>query len=141
MKRLNERFVLIADKVSWGMGTPTNIGFWIIAVLVWFYLGYTRQELFARGDFLPEWFTSNSWNFPLNTITTLAELYIGFLVAAAANRSERKLREMIEHTRQTVDKVEEINKKQNQLLESLMKYQKEELAKEDEVLSAVKKRS
>ncbi|MEK7521755.1 MAG: hypothetical protein AAB599_03075 [Patescibacteria group bacterium] len=140
MKKLNEKFVKIADGVSFGMGTPTNIGFWLLAVGVWFYLGYTRRELFAAGEFLPDWFTSDSWNFPLNTITTLAELYIGFLVAAAANRSERKLREMIEHTRQTVDKVEEINKKQNELLESLMKYQKVELKKEEEVLKAVSKR-
>ena len=140
MKKFNEKFVRIADAVSFGMGTPTNIFFWIVAVIIWFYLGYTRRELFAQDDFLPAWFTSNSWNFPLNTITTLAELYIGFLVAAAANRSERKLREMIEHTRHTVDKVEEINKKQNELLESLMKYQEKELAKEEEVLKAVKKK-
>ena len=140
MKKLNEKFVKVADAVSFGMGTPTNILFWILAVVVWFYLGYTRREMFAEGDFLPAWFTSNSWNFPLNTITTLAELYIGFLVAAAANRSERTLRSMIEHTRKTVDKVEEINTKQNELLETLLKYQEKELAKEDEVLRAVKKR-
>lgn len=140
VKKINEKFVKIADAVSFGMGTPTNIIFWILAVVVWFYLGYTRQELFAEGNFLPSWFTSNAWNFPLNTITTLAELYIGFLVAAAANRSERTLRSMIEHTRATVDKVEEINKKQNELLETLLKYQEKELAKEDEVLRAVKKK-
>lgn len=138
-KKLNEKFITIADKVSFGMGTPTNILFWVIAVLVWFYLGYTRRELFASGNFLPDWFTSDSWNFPLNTITTLAELYIGFLVAAAANRSERTLRKMIEHTKTTVDKVEQINAKQNELLEALIKYQEKELKKEDEVLKAVKK--
>lgn len=138
MKRLNEKFVRIADAVSFGMGTPTNIFFWILAVAIWFWLGYTQRELFASGSFLPDWFTSNAWNFPLNTITTLAELYIGFLVAAAANRSERTLRQMIEHTKHTVDKVEEINKKQNELLEALINYQERELKKEDEVLRAVK---
>jgi len=137
MKKLNEKFIRIADVVSWGMGTPTNIAFWILAVVVWFALGYTQRELFARGDFLPDWFTSNAWNFPLNTITTLAELYIGFLVAAAANRSERALRKMIEHTKQTVDRVEEINSKQNEILKLLVDYQKKELQTESEVLKEV----
>lgn len=139
-KKLNEKFIKVADSVSWGMGTPANISFWILAVLIWFILGYTRRELFVKGGLLPEWFTSDAWNFPLNTITTLAELYIGFLVAAAANRSERKLREMIEHTRHTVDKVEQINAKQNELLEALIKYQERELGKEEAVLRAVKSR-
>ena len=31
------------------------------------------------------------FNFPLNLITTVAELFIGFLVGAASNRSERNL--------------------------------------------------
>lgn len=136
-KTLNEKFIKVADSVSWGMGTPANIGFWLLAVVVWFVLGYTRRELFEKGGLLPDWFTSPAWNFPLNTITTLAELYIGFLVAAAANRSERKLREMIEHTRHTVDRVEEINAKQNEVLQALLKYQERELGKENEVLRAV----
>lgn len=139
-KKLNDKFTKVADAVSWGMGTPANIGFWLLAVLVWFLLGYTRRELFTEGGFLPKWFTSDAWNFPLNTITTLAELYIGFLVAAAANRAEKKLREMIEHTRRTVDRVEQINTKQNQLLEALLKYQEKELGKEEEVLKTIKKR-
>ncbi|MBI3366665.1 hypothetical protein HY041_03500 [Candidatus Roizmanbacteria bacterium] len=78
--KINKKFLKLADAVSFGMGTPTNIIFWILAVAVWFFLGFTRQELFLKGKLLPEWFTSNQWNFPLNTITTLAELYIGFLV-------------------------------------------------------------
>jgi hypothetical protein len=39
----------------------------------------------------PPGFTSNGFNFPLNTVTTIAELYIGFLVGASSNRSERNL--------------------------------------------------
>lgn len=137
-KGLNEKFIKVADSVSWGMGTPANIGFWLLAVIVWFVLGYSRRELFEKGGLLPDWFTSEAWNFPLNTITTLAELYIGFLVAAAANRAERKLREMIEHTRHTVDRVEEINAKQNEVLKALLRYQEKELKKEQEVLETVK---
>ena len=37
------------------------------------------------------WFTSTGFNFPLNLVTTVAELYIGFLVGASSNRSERNL--------------------------------------------------
>lgn len=83
-------FERVADAVSWGMGTPANIAAWVLVVLVWFVLGALDQGLFTGGhSFLPAWFTSTGWNFPLNTVTTLAELYIGFLVGAAANRTER----------------------------------------------------
>ena len=144
-KKVNDKFLKVADFVSWGMGTPTNIFFWVLAVVVWFWLGYTRKELFINGNFLPEWFTSTAWNFPLNTITTLAELYIGFLVAAAANRSERELRKIIRELCDTVEKIEIINKQQNHILDILIRYQekeismqKTEIAKEDEVLREVK---
>lgn len=80
-------FQRIADKVSYGMGTPTNIVIWILAVGTWIALG----PYFANHSFLPAWFTSNGFNFPLNTVTTIAELYIGFLVGASSNRSERNL--------------------------------------------------
>lgn len=94
---MNQRpslFVRLADAVSFGMGTPANIAAWILAVMVWIAL-FATGALTERTNLLPAWFTSNAFNFPLNTVTTLAELYIGFLVAAAANRNERANREMI----------------------------------------------
>ena len=45
----------------------------------------------AHHNFLPTWFSSTGYNFPLNLVTTVAELYIGFLVGASSNRSERNL--------------------------------------------------
>jgi low affinity Fe/Cu permease len=138
MKWINEKFLKLADAVSFGMGTPTNILFWILAVVVWFSLGALNPQMFTQGSFLPTWFTSNTWNFPLNTITTLAELYIGFLVAAAANRSERELRKIIENIKYAVEKVEKINKSQNEILDLLIKYQEKELKKENQVLHEVK---
>lgn len=138
MNWFNEKFIKLADAVSFGMGTPTNILFWLLAAAVWFWLGSTRQELFIKGGFLPDWFTSPAWNFPLNTITTLAELYIGFLVAAAANRAERELRKIIVHMKHTLERVETINTKQNQILDLLVDYQKRELEKEDLLLHEVK---
>lgn len=80
-------FQRLADRVSYAMGTPTNIIFWLLAVGTWIALGPT----IAQHRFLPDWFTSNSFNFPLNTVTTIAELYIGFLVGASSNRSERNI--------------------------------------------------
>lgn len=139
MKWLNDRFIKIADSVSFGMGTPTNIFFWILAVAIWIALGALRPGLFIEGSFLPKWFTSNAWNFPLNTITTLAELYIGFLVAAATNRAERELKDIIFGMKETIEKVERINANQNKILDLLVEYQKKELHQESEVLKTVKK--
>jgi len=139
MRWLNEKFLKIADFVSFGMGTPTNIIFWILAVVVWFVLGATRSSLFTHGSFLPSWFTSTAWNFPLNTITTLAELYIGFLVAAATNRAERELRKVIEEIRGTVDEVKKINSNQDKILAMLINYQKEELSEDKKIIKDVEK--
>jgi len=83
-------FQRIADKVSYGMGTPVNIAVWILLVVVWTVL-FATQLVPANGSFLPSWFTSTGYNFPLNLVTKIAELYIGFLVGASANRSERNL--------------------------------------------------
>lgn len=138
-EKINKKFLRLADAVSFGMGTPTNIFFWILAVFVWFLLGITHKELFLKGSFLPEWFTSSTWNFPLNTVTTLAELYIGFLVAAAANRSERELRKIIEKIKYTIEKVEKINTYQNKILDLLIQYQKKEITEEGKLYKEIKK--
>ena len=64
---------------------------WLVAVIAWtltFALGGTH---ISGGDWLPAWFTSQGFNFPLNLITTVAGLFIGFLAGAASNRSERNL--------------------------------------------------
>jgi low affinity Fe/Cu permease len=83
-------FQRIADRVSYGMGTPLNIGIWIVLVVGWTLL-FALKFVNANGSFLPAWFTSTGFNFPLNLVTTVAELYIGFLVGASSNRSERNL--------------------------------------------------
>jgi low affinity Fe/Cu permease len=77
----------VTDRVSYAQGTPANLTFWLIAIGLWFAFG---PEL-AHATFLPAWVSSNAWNFPLNTGTSCLELFIGFLVAASTNRSERNL--------------------------------------------------
>jgi hypothetical protein len=67
------------------MGTPLNIGIWIILV-VGRTLMFAHHVVNASGSFLPTWLTSTGYNFPLNLVTTVAELYIGFLVGASSNR-------------------------------------------------------
>ena len=84
-------FQRVADEVSYGMGTPTNIAIWIVLVVGWTLLFALGGEKIASGTWLPAWFTSTGFNFPLNLVTTVAELYIGFLVGASSNRSERNL--------------------------------------------------
>ena len=93
------RFVRIADRVSYAMGTWQNIVVWIVLVGTWFALG----PYLANHSVLPSWFTSNNFNFPLNTVTTIAELYIGFLVGASTNRTER-------HNRSQADRIEDLER-------------------------------
>ena len=102
-----ERFARIADAVSYGMGTPTNISIWTLAIAAWFCLFAFNPNL-QNTDFLPSWFTSNSFNFPLNTVTTVAELVIGFLIAAAANRVEKRNYELHQHMAKILEHVEKL---------------------------------
>jgi low affinity Fe/Cu permease len=81
-------FDKLADKVSYGMGRPKNIIVWLIATIAWTVLFAFGGSHIASGTWLPAWFTSQGFNFPLNLVTTVAELFIGFLVGAAANRTE-----------------------------------------------------
>jgi hypothetical protein len=83
-------FQRVADRVSYGMGTPTNIAIWLVLVVGWVLLfALDHNPKVEHGSFMPAWFTSTGFNFPLNLVTTVAELYIGFLVGASSNRSER----------------------------------------------------
>jgi low affinity Fe/Cu permease len=84
-------FQRVADYVSAAMGRPTNIMVWLVAVIAWTGVFAFGGPHLASGTWLPAWFTSQGFNFPMNLITTVAELFIGFLVAASANRSERNL--------------------------------------------------
>jgi len=111
-------FQRVADRVSYGMGTPTNIAIWVILVVGWVLLfALDHNSRVADGSFMPKWFTSTGFNFPLNLVTTVAELYIGFLVGASSNRSERNLEatlasishqnEMIRSQEKQIQRVEE----------------------------------
>ena len=72
------------------MGTPLNISIWVLVVLGWTLI-FALHIVGAHATFLPGWFTGTALYFPLNLVTTVAELYFGFLVGASSNRSERNL--------------------------------------------------
>ena len=84
-------FQRVADWTSAAMGRPANIVIWLVAVIVWTLTFALGGSHISSGGWLPAWFTSQGFNFPLNLVTTVAELFIGFLVGAASNRSERNL--------------------------------------------------
>ena len=80
----------VADKVSYGKGTPLNIGVWIILVVSWVFI-LVLHLVYAQGTFPLTWFTSTGFIVPLNLVTTVAELHAGFLVGASSSRQERNL--------------------------------------------------
>jgi low affinity Fe/Cu permease len=84
-------FQRFADWVSEAMGSPLNISFWFVLVVLWTSIFAFGGPHLASGSWLPAWFTSQGFNFPLNLVTTVAELFIGFLVATASNRAQRAL--------------------------------------------------
>jgi low affinity Fe/Cu permease len=89
-------FDRFADWVSEAMGRPLNIAFWLVLVVTWTLIFALGGHRLASGTWLPHWFTSQGYNFPLNLITTVAELFIGFLVATAANRAQNALTDLLD---------------------------------------------
>jgi|HubBroStandDraft_1064217.scaffolds.fasta_scaffold297257_1 low affinity Fe/Cu permease len=89
-------FDRFADWVSEAMGRPLNIAFWFVLIAAWTLLFALGGPKLSTGTWLPSWFTSQGYNFPLNLITTVAELFIGFLVATAANRAQNALTALLD---------------------------------------------
>jgi low affinity Fe/Cu permease len=89
-------FDRFADWVSEAMGRPLNIAFWFVLVVAWTLVFALGGPKLSSGSWLPSWFTSQGYNFPLNLITTIAELFIGFLVATAANRAQNALTALLD---------------------------------------------
>ena len=103
-RRNRTAFLRFANWVSEAMGRPTNIIFWFIAVLAWvfvFAFGAPPRE----RQLVAALVTSTGFNFPLDLgITTVAELFIGFLVAAAASRDQTALSALLGHIRAGVER-------------------------------------
>jgi low affinity Fe/Cu permease len=89
-------FDRFADWVSEAMGRPVNIAFWFVLIVAWTLVFALGGPKLSSGTWLPSWFTSQGFNFPLNLITTVAELFIGFLVATASNRAQNALTALLD---------------------------------------------
>jgi low affinity Fe/Cu permease len=100
------RFQRFADWVSDAMGRPTNIAFWAVLVTTWTCIFAFGGPHLASGTWLPAWFTSQGFNFPLNLVTTVAELFIGFLVATAANRAQTALTLLLAKIQTETDEID-----------------------------------
>jgi low affinity Fe/Cu permease len=111
-------FQRAADWTSAAMGRPANIVIWLVAVIVWTLTFAIGGSHISSGRWLPAWFTSQGFNFPLNLVTTVAELFIGFLVGAASNRSERNLEATLGRIEQLERSVDEQAKTSLTLLRS-----------------------
>jgi low affinity Fe/Cu permease len=111
-------FQKAADWTSAAMGRPANIVIWLVAVIAWTLTFAIGGSHISSGDWLPAWFTSQGFNFPLNLVTTVAELFIGFLVGAASNRSERNLEVTLGRIEQLEQSVDEQAKTSLALLRS-----------------------
>jgi len=107
-QRPDSLFQRVTDAISFGQGTPANILGWAVAVVAWTVLFAVGGQYIDSGRWLPPWFTSLGYNFPLNLVTTVAELFIGFLVAAATNRAEKALMKIIDGIAQTIQKTSRI---------------------------------
>lgn len=108
-------FQRFADWVSDAMGRPTNIAFWAVLITLWTCIFAFGGPHLASGTWLPAWFTSQGFNFPLNLITTVAELFIGFLVATAANRAQLALTILLTSLQRETDEIDVLVKENTEL--------------------------
>lgn len=106
---LDEKFTDLADHISEFVGKWWFTTFSLIALTIWAIYGAA-----IVSQHVADWFTSNQWNFPLNTVTTVGEWFLEGLVLAAANRAERRNRELhelllrlVRHEEQEVVAIEE----------------------------------
>lgn len=108
-------FQRFADWVSDAMGRPTNIVFWAVLITIWTCIFAFGGPHLAGGTWLPAWFTSQGFNFPLNLVTTVAELFIGFLVATAANRAQLALTVLLTKIQTETDEIDALVKENTDL--------------------------
>lgn len=105
-KPINEQFTDIADMISEGMGKWWVTVISVIIVLIWLISG-------------PFFHFSDTWQLIINTPTTILEMWIGFLIAAAANRVEKRNRELHEQMFKLEQTVLSLVQKEEQELEQI----------------------
>lgn len=81
MSSFNDRFTVLADSVTEATGRWVTSVVALVLILLWFATG-------------PLFHFSDTWQLLVNTPTTIVELFLGFFACAAANRVERRNREL-----------------------------------------------
>lgn len=109
-------FQRVCDWISAAQGSPANIAFWLLLVVCWVAI-FWAHIVSPAGTFLPAWFTGQGFNFPLNLVTTVAELFIGFLVATAANRAQSALSVLIDGVKTGIDTTEAVSQQTHDLVQ------------------------
>jgi hypothetical protein len=109
-------FQRACEWISAAQGSPANIAFWLLLVTVWVGI-FWAHLVSAAGTFLPAWFTGQGFNFPLNLVTTVAELFIGFLVATAGNRAQSALSLLIDGVKTGIDTTEAVSQQTHDLVQ------------------------
>jgi len=104
----DSRFLRGCQMVSTYMSRPVNIITWLVAVVVWTAIFAFGGPNLASGNWLPKWFTSQGYNFPLNLITTVAELFIGFLVGTATAHAQDALSALLRHIQALLGQVKNL---------------------------------
>lgn len=82
---LNDRFTDLADFVSECVSHWLFTAISLVVLAIWITYGIYE---------IPGWFTSATWNFPLNTITTVGEWFLEGFVLLSTMRLERRSREL-----------------------------------------------
>lgn len=117
---MNEKFVYLSEIVSEQMGNWRVTFIALIALVLWIGLG-------------PLMHYSDTWQLIANTPTTWLELFIGFLLAAAANRSEKRVKQILE----MIEKNQEQEMQQLQNDYQIIFEENEILKKENEILKGM----
>lgn len=83
MHRIDDFYTAWADRVSVWAGTWPHFTFWLILLLIWIAAG-------------PSMGWGVDWQLWANSPTTIVELFLGILVLAAANRTERHIEHVLD---------------------------------------------
>jgi uncharacterized membrane protein len=105
---MNDKFTDLADLVSEQMGK------WYVSFIA--FLLVTAWTIYCISTQGSGWWYGTFYNLPLNLVTTLAELWIGFLLAAAANRTEKRNRQLHDKLLQLTEKIEADEQEEMDLL-------------------------
>lgn len=109
IKSLDERFTDFADTISEVMGK-----WWVSVIAFVLIVAWTLYCATTQG---PGWWYGTFYNLPLNLVTTCIELFVGFLLASAANRVEHRNKSILDQQTRMLAHNQSMHERQLHLLE------------------------